>query len=126
VPDSVTTDARKISGKARRVANYAATAMVVLAALTIIGIAAYFAKTADPWTWRGLVALATVPFCLVCAGLLWKLPSRENASAALLVIGFSLVRVGLPSEWTTATVVLLVLTAALAAPVVWAARVLPS
>jgi len=125
VPDSVTTDVRKLSGKARRVASYAAIAMLVLAALTILGLAAYFAKAADPWGWRGLVALATVPFCLVCAGLMWKLPTRENAGASLLVIGFSLVRVGLPGEWTLSTLVLVVLTAAIAAPVVWAARVLP-
>ena len=125
MPDSVTTDVRKLSGKARRVANYAAIAMLVLAALTILGLAAYFAKAGDPWGWRGLVALATVPFCLVCAGLLWKLPTRENAGASLLVIGFSLVRIGLPSEWTTATLVLVLLTAVIAAPVVWAARVLP-
>lgn len=123
--DSVTTDVRKLSGRARRVANYAAIAMIALAALTTIGLAAYFASTPEPWTWRGLVALATVPFCLVCAGLLWKVPTRENAGAALLVIAFSLVRVGLPGEWTRATFVLVLLTAAAAAPVVWAARALP-
>ncbi len=125
MPDSVTTDVRKLTGKARRVANYAAIAMIALAAITIVGIAAYFAKNTDPWTWRNLVALATVPFCLVCAGLLWKIPTRENANAALLVIAFSLVRIGLPSEWTLRTFVLLLLTAATAAPVVWAARTLP-
>jgi hypothetical protein len=109
-----------------RQAIYAAVAMLLLAAMTTIGVAAYFVHAADPWTWRGLVALATIPFALVCAGLLWRAPSRENAGAALLVIGFSLVRVGLPSEWTTATYVLLAITVAIAAPVVWAARTLPS
>jgi hypothetical protein len=99
--------------------------MVVLAAVTIIGVAAYFTRTADPWTWRGLVALATIPFALVCAALLWRGPTRENAGAALLVVAFSLVRVGLPSEWTGATYVLLFITAACAAPVIWAARTLP-
>ncbi len=107
-------------------ALWAAIAMVVLAALTGIGIAAYFAKNVDPWTWRGLVALATIPFALVCAGLLWKWPTRENATAALLVVGFSLVRIGLPGEWTTATYVVLGVTLALAAPVAWAARTLPN
>ena len=125
MPASVTTDVRKLSGRARRIANYAAVAMIALAALTVVGIAAYFVKTPDPWTWRGLVALATVPFCIVCAGLLWKVPTRENASAALLVIAFSLLRIGLPGEWTTATLVLLVLSGAAAVPVAWAARTLP-
>ncbi|HSQ68176.1 MAG TPA: hypothetical protein VLM85_33430 [Polyangiaceae bacterium] len=125
MPASVTTDVGKLSGRARRIANYAAIAMLALAGLTVVGIAAYFAERADPWSWRGLVAIATVPFCIVCAGLLWKMPTRENAGAALLVIGFSLVRVGLPSEWTSSTLVLLLVTGAAAAPVVWAARTLP-
>jgi len=99
--------------------------MLVLAALTCIGVAAYFAQNKDPWTWRGLVALATIPFSLVCAGLMWKFPTRENAAASLLVIGFSLVRIGLPDEWTNATYVIIAITFALAAPVVWAFRTLP-
>ena len=106
-------------------ARWAAVGMVVLAAVTTVGVAAYFTRTTDPWTWRGLVALATIPFALVCAGLLWRNPTRENAGAALLVVAFSLVRVGLPGEWTTATYVLMVITAACAAPVIWAARTLP-
>jgi len=106
-------------------ALYAAIAMLVLAGLTSIGIAAYFAKTPDPWTWRSLVALATIPFSLVCAGLLYRWPTRENAGAALLVVGFSLVRIGLPDEWTTATYVIMAITALVAVPVAWAARTLP-
>ncbi len=105
-------------------AFWAAIAMLVLAGLTSVGVAAYFAQAKDPWTWRGLVALATIPFALVCSGLLWRWPTRENASAALLVVGFSLVRVGLPNEWTTATWVVIALTLAVAAPVAWAARTL--
>ena len=106
-------------------ALYAAIAMAALAALTTVGVLAYFTRATDPWTWRGLVALATIPFSLVCAGLLWRAPTRENAGAALLVIAFSLVRVGLPAEWTGATYVLMLLTVIVAAPVVWAARSLP-
>jgi hypothetical protein len=105
--------------------RYAVIAMLVLVALTCIGVAAYFAQNKDPWTWRGLVAIATIPFSLVCAGLMWKFPTRENASASLLVIAFSLVRIGLPDEWTTATYVLIVITLLIAAPVAWAARTLP-
>ena len=116
-----------VSGPVRppRAALAAAIAMLVLAALTAIGFAAYFAREPDPWTWRGLVALATIPFSVVCAALLWRAPTRENAGAALLVIAFSLVRIGLPGDWTTATYVLLGLTAVIAAPVAWAARTLP-
>ncbi len=107
-------------------ALFAAIAMLVLAGLTSIGVAAFFAKyAADPWTWRSLVGLATIPFSLVCAFLLWRFPTRENAGAALLVIGFSLVRIGLPDEWTTATGVIVVISVLLAAPVAWAARALP-
>ncbi len=117
----------EITGPVRppKQALYATVAMVVFAAITTIGVAAYFTRTADPWTWRGLVALATIPFSLLCAGLLWRAPTRENAGAALLVLAFSLVRIGLPPEWTSATYVLLAITAACAAPVVWAARALP-
>jgi hypothetical protein len=106
-------------------ARYATIAMVVLAGVTLVGVLAYFTSTKDPWTWRGLVALATVPFALLCAGLIWRAPTRENAGAALLVVAFSLVRVGFPGEWTTATYVLMGLTVVLAVPVVWAARTLP-
>jgi hypothetical protein len=123
VPDSVPSDTGRI--RPPKQARYAAIAMLVLAGLTLIGLAAFFVSTADPWTWRSLVALATLPFCLLCAGLLWRAPTRENAGAALLVIGFSLARIGLPSDWTRATYVLLVITILVAAPVVWAARTLP-
>ncbi len=106
-------------------ALYAAIAMFALAFITLVGVAAYFSSTPEPWTWRGLVALATIPFCLVCAALLWRFPTRENAGAALLVIAFSLARIGFPDDWTRATYVLVVITIALAAPVVWAVRTLP-
>jgi hypothetical protein len=99
--------------------------MLVLAALTLVGVAAYFFSAPEPWTWRSLVALATLPFCVLCAGLLWRAPTRENAGAALLVIGFSLLRIGPPSDWTRATCVLVVVTIVIAAPVLWAARTLP-
>ena len=108
-----------------KVAVYAAAAMLALAALTLVAVLAYFASAADPWTWRGLVALATIPFALLCAFLLWRTPTRENAGAALLVVAFSLARIGMPSDWTTATYVLLALTVLIAAPVAWAARMLP-
>ena len=105
--------------------RWAIIAMLVLAGLTCIGLAAYFATHRDPWTWRSLVGLATIPFSLVCAFLLWKFPTRENASASLLVIAFSLVRIGLPDEWTSATYVIIFITLLIAAPVVWSARTLP-
>jgi hypothetical protein len=111
--------------KAPKQVRWAVVAMLLLAALTCVGVAAYFAQYKDPWTWRSLVALATIPFSVVCAGLMWKFPTRENASASLLVIAFSLVRIGLPDEWTTATFVIIVITLVIAAPVVWAARTLP-
>jgi hypothetical protein len=107
-------------------ALYAAGAMVALAALTLVVVLAWFATASDPWTWRGLVAMATVPFALGTAWLVWRLPTRENAGAALLVVAFSLVRIGLPDEWTRATYVLIALTLAAGAPVAWAARTLPS
>ena len=100
--------------------------MLLLAAVTLVAVLAYFATTPqDPWSWRVLVAIVTVPFSLVCAGLLWRIPTRENAGASLLVIAFSLSRVGLPSDWRSATVAIVVISLAIAAPVVWAARTLP-
>jgi hypothetical protein len=123
MPDSVPTDTGRV--RPPKQARYAAIAMIVLAAITLVGVAAYFSASTDPWTWRGLVALATIPFALVCAGLLWKVPTRENAGAALLVIACSLVRIGLPGDWTRATYVLIAITLVITAPVVWAARSLP-
>jgi len=122
MPDSAS-DTSKINRPKQ--ALYASLGMLALAGITAIGVVAYFVRNADPWTWRGLVALATIPFALVCAGLIYRAPTRENAGAALLVVAFSIVRVGFPGEWTNASWILLVLTAACAAPVVWAARTLP-
>jgi hypothetical protein len=123
VPDSAPSDTGRI--RPPKQAVYAAIAMLVLAGLTLVGVAAYWAQAPDPWTWRGLVALATIPFSVLCAGLLWRAPTRENAGAALLVIAFSVARVGFPADWTRATYVLIAITLAIAAPVVWAARTLP-
>jgi hypothetical protein len=123
VPDSAPSHTGPIPPP--KAARYAAVAMVVLAAVTLVAVLAYFATTADPWTWRGLVALVTIPFALVCAGLIWRIPTRENAGAALLVILFSLARVGLPTDWNRATYALIVITLAIAAPVLWALRALP-
>jgi len=108
-----------------KVALYAAAAMLALAAVTLLSVLAYFASVKDPWTWRALVAIATIPFALLCGWLVWRTPTRENAGASLLVVAFSLARVGFPGEWTTATYVLMALTIAVAVPVAWAARVLP-
>jgi len=99
--------------------------MLVLAALTTIFVLVYFIVRPEPWTWGALVAIATIPFSLVCAALLWRAPTRENAGASLLVLAFSLVRVGLPAEWHTSTYVLVAITVAITVPVVWAARTLP-
>ena len=106
-------------------ALWAAGAMVALAIVNVVGVTAYFLRNADPWTWKSLVALATIPFSLVCAALVWRAPTRENAGAALLVVAFSLVRIGFPGEWTNMTYVYLAISAAVAAPVAWAARTLP-
>jgi hypothetical protein len=109
-----------------REALWAAVAMLVLAGLTTVLVVVYFFVRPEPWTWRALVALATIPFSAVCAALIWRAPTRENAGAALLVVGFSLVRVGLPGDWTTATYVLVGITLVIAAPVAWAVKKLPA
>jgi hypothetical protein len=108
-----------------REARWAAEAMLVLAGLTTVMVLVYFFARSGTLTWGALVALATIPFSVVCAVLLWRSPTRENAGAALLVVGFSVVRVGLPGDWTRSSYALLALTLVIAAPVVWAAKKLP-
>ena len=58
--------------------------------------------------------------------LLWRQPTREqSAIGGLVVVGVSVLRVGLPTQWGGASLVVILVTALLAVPLVQAVMVLP-
>ncbi len=104
---------------------YAAVALAGFALATTAALIAWFATVSEPWTWKSLVAIASVLFALTVAVLVYRLPTREHAIGGAMVLGASLLRVGPPSEWNGATAALFVLTALAAGPVVYAIVKLP-
>ena len=109
----------------QRLALAGSIALIAFAALTALALVAWFLSVPDPWTWKSLVAIASVLFSLVVAVLLWRAPTRDHAVGGLIVLFASLARVGAPSEWNGNTATLFILTFAAAAPLAYAARKLP-
>jgi len=109
----------------QKVTRNALLALAAFSALTALGLAAWFASSDDPWGFASVIAIGSLLGALATAALLWRRPRRNNAYAALGVMGFSILRVGAPTHWTWASVALITFTAVLAIPVVQAAMVLP-
>jgi hypothetical protein len=110
------------STKAARNAVYA---LGAFSGLTALALTAWFASADQPWGLASFVTLLALLGALATGGLLWRRPLRPYAYAALGVMGFSILRVGLPTQWTWASVALITMTALLAIPVAQAAMVLP-
>lgn len=109
----------------KRIATAAAIALLAFAALTSLNLVSFFVLVPDPWTWKSLVAMASVAFALVVGVLLWRVPTRDHAIGGALVLLASLVRVGPPSDWNGSTAALVLLTAVAAVPIVFAMTRLP-
>jgi hypothetical protein len=109
---------------ARKAALVASVALLAVAALTTLAVIAWFARAAEPWSWKALVALLAAMLGVALSALVWRMPSRAHAIAGLAVMTLSLVRIGPPGDWTWVTFALLSVTILLAVPLVHAALVL--
>jgi hypothetical protein len=92
---------------------------------TIVVLGAWFARADQPWGFSSFVAVLSALLGTGATALFWRQPTREHAIGGLVVMGLSLVRVGLPTSWTSTSAALITITALLAIPVVQAATVLP-
>jgi hypothetical protein len=116
---------RKLGLPAPGAARPAAYALTAFSLFTVVALSAWFAREDQPWGFASFVAVVTAILGVGATALFWRQPTRELAMGALGVMGFSLVRVGLPTTWTASSVALITLTALLAIPVVQAAIALP-
>jgi hypothetical protein len=110
---------------AQRAARNASYALLAFTLLTVLALAAWFASADQPWGFSSFVAVLSALLGTGATALLWRQPTRQHAIGGLAVMGLSLVRVGIPTMWTSYSVALITITALLAIPLVQAAIVLP-
>jgi hypothetical protein len=87
-------------------------------------LASWFGTGGSPINWRAILTIACAVFAVVVSAQMWKKPSRVAAIAGLACVLVSVLRVGLPSEWTGFSFVLFAITVVLSIPLVHAAIVL--
>ncbi len=112
------------SKRAAFAASAASVALFVFATLTLFAVFFWFRRTPAPWTWKGLLAGGCAALALATSALMWSTPSREYAMLGAIIMLASLVRVGLPGDWSWTTLTVLAVTVVLSMPVVHAAIVL--
>ena len=110
---------------AARAARNASYALLAFTLLTVLSLVAWFMRADQPWGFASFIAVLTGLLGTGATALLWRQPTREHAMAGLIVMGVSMLRVGLPTEWTWTSVTLLTMTVLLAIPLVQAAILLP-
>ncbi len=108
--------------RASRNATYS---LLAFTSLTVLSLVAWFLSADQPWGFASFIAVLTAILGMGTTALLWRKPTREHAAAGLLVMGISVLRVGLPSDWTWTSVTLLTMTALLAIPLIQAVIALP-
>ena len=102
----------------------ASVALLVFGTLTLFAVFFWFRRTPTPWNWKGLLAGGCAALALVTSALMWSTPSREYATLGVIIMVASLVRVGLPGDWSWVTFALVAVTFVLLMPLVHAAIVL--
>jgi hypothetical protein len=108
----------------RKIAAGAAASLLVFSALTTVALFAWLSRAPEPWSWRAIIATFTAIFGLTSSALIWRIPSRVTCWLGVLVMAFSLVRIGPPDDWTWVSFTLLMITVLLMIPLVHAALVL--
>jgi hypothetical protein len=78
-------------------------------------------NSASLLNWKMILTLLTAIIALALSATLWRNPSRVQAILALVTVASSLLRVGLPNQWTGYSFAIFALTAALSIPLVSAA-----
>jgi hypothetical protein len=105
----------------RRVARRAALSLLAFSVLTMLMLAAWFGRVAQPWSWRSTLAILCAALGLLASVVVWRIPSRQTALGGVGVMVLSLLRVGLPEDFTWSSFALVVITTLLLVPVVRAA-----
>ena len=97
-------------------------ALLAFSALTTLALVAWFQQDADDlWTWRSVLTALCAFASITTSALVWRGPTRTNVHVGGAVMVASLLRVGLPQEWTWRTFVLVAVTLILLVPIVHAA-----
>ncbi len=104
----------------------ASLALLAFAGLTMLAVLAWFARAADPWSWRAAVAVMSAVLGVTTSALVWFTPSRNYVLGGMLVMVLSLIRLGPPGEWSWVSLTLLAGTTLLMVPLVHAAIVIKS
>jgi hypothetical protein len=112
-----------LQAQQQRAALGASLALLAFAGLTTLAVIAWFARAADPWSWRAAVSAG---LALTLSALVWREPTRLHVQAGIGVMLMSLLRVGPPWEWSWVSFTLLAITTLLMIPLVHAAIVLRS
>jgi hypothetical protein len=109
----------------RRIARWAAIALLVHSLMLCAGLVALFAQSAAPWSWRTLLSLMAVTFSLTTGALVWRAPTRSHVLAGLAVLLLGLLRVGPVESWGAATYAIVIVTAILIVPLARALWLVP-
>jgi hypothetical protein len=108
-----------------RAVKKATIALLLFTALTVVSLAAWFARTDEPWGFASFIAVLAALLGAGTTAFMWRQPTRDHAISGLIVMGLSLLRVGVPTTWTLTSLALIAATALLAIPIVQAVIVLP-
>ncbi len=98
-------------------ARFGSLALLAFSALTGFALVGWFHVSAVPWTWRSMLATGCAGLAAACSALVWRAPSRTNATVSLAVVLVSLGRIGPRQEWTWASALVAGVTLVLALPV---------
>src|SRR5580698_3763671 len=83
-----------------RAARNASYALLAFTSLTVLSLVAWFLRADQPWGFASFIAVLTAILGTGATALLWRQPTREHVMAGLAVMAISVLRVGLPSDWT--------------------------
>jgi hypothetical protein len=108
----------------KRAALLASIALLSFSALTGFALIGWFYRVDAPWNWKSVLAAGCAVLAVTTSALVWRTPTRMHAIMGIVVMLFSLVRIGPPAEWTWVSFALLAVTFILLMPLVHAAIVL--
>lgn len=108
----------------RRAALLASIALLCFGALTTIALIGWFQQSDVTWSWKSVLTLGCSILAVTTSALVWRAPTRTHAIMGIAVMLFSLVRIGLPGDWTWRSFALVAGTFVLMMPLVHAAIVL--